>query len=297
MIWLIYILLSFIVASEIESISKEENKKSIKKFNIFEDAHTFPSKNMENLIPKRPKELLKEQIDQIKLDAKNFVPMPVTSSDIAVIKTSHGVMKLELYPNKAPNHCLNFKKLANSGFYDGTIFHRVIPGFMIQGGDILSRDGIPENDGTGNPGWTVNQEFNDIKHDRGILSMARSRDVNSAGSQFFICTDEAYHLNNKYTVFGNLIEGDNVLDIITSIPSEAKQMIRSFKTEIPKNQSDENWIEYMYGGKKYFIKIPKSTTADIYKNLIKKRLRNKHRPFVPVTIKSIRVIDSNNANE
>tara|TARA_B100000945_G_C20195752_1_gene509018 strand:- start:153 stop:773 length:621 start_codon:yes stop_codon:yes gene_type:complete len=206
-------------------------------------------------------------------------------------------MKLELYPDKAPNHCLNFKKLANSGFYDGTIFHRVIPGFMIQGGDILSRDGIPENDGTGNPGWTVDQEFNDIKHSRGILSMARSRDVNSAGSQFFICTDEAYHLDNKYTVFGNLIDGDNVLDIITRIPSEAKQMIKSFKIEIPDNQSDENWIEYMLGGKKYFVKVPKSTTADIYKNLIKKRLRNKHRPFIPVTIKSIRVVDLNDSND
>tara|TARA_Y100001970_G_scaffold281611_1_gene392782 strand:- start:1392 stop:2276 length:885 start_codon:yes stop_codon:yes gene_type:complete len=293
MIWLIYVLLSFTVANEIESISGNENKKTIKKFNIFEDAVKFPSKNMENLIPPKPKELIKEQIDQIKLEARNFTPMPVTSSDIAIINTSHGTMKLELYPDKAPNHCLNFKKLANSGFYDGTIFHRVIPGFMIQGGDILSRDSIPENDGTGNPGWTVDQEFNDIKHSRGILSMARSRDVNSAGSQFFICTDEAYHLDNKYTVFGNLIDGDNVLDIITKIPSEAKQMIKSFKIEIPDNQSDENWIEYMLGGKKYFVKVPKSTTADIYKNLIKKRLRNKHRPFIPVTIKSIRVVDLN----
>ncbi len=297
MIWLIYILLSFTVASEIESISGNDNKKTIKKFNIYEDAVKFPSKNMENLIPPRPKELIKEQIDQIKLEARNFTPMPVTSSDIAIINTSHGTMKLELYPDKAPNHCLNFKKLANSGFYDGTIFHRVIPGFMIQGGDILSRDGIPENDGTGNPGWTVDQEFNDIKHSRGILSMARSRDVNSAGSQFFICTDEAYHLDNKYTAFGNLIDGDNVLDIITRIPSEAKQMIKSFKIEIPDNQSDENWIEYMLGGKKYFVKVPKSTTADIYKNLIKKRLRNKHRPFIPVTIKSIRVVDLNDSNE
>ena len=297
MIWLIYILLSFTVASEIESISGNDNKKTIKKFNIYEDAVKFPSKNMENLIPPRPKELIKEQIDQIKLEARNFTPMPVTSSDIAIINTSHGTMKLELYPDKAPNHCLNFKKLANSGFYDGTIFHRVIPGFMIQGGDILSRDGIPENDGTGNPGWTVDQEFNDIKHSRGILSMARSRDVNSAGSQFFICTDESYHLDNKYTAFGNLIDGDNVLDIITRIPSEAKQMIKSFKIEIPDNQSDENWIEYMLGGKKYFVKVPKSTTADIYKNLIKKRLRNKHRPFIPVTIKSIRVVDLNDSNE
>ena len=297
MIWLIYILLSFTVASEIESISENENKKTIKKFNIFEDAVKFPSKNMGNLIPPRPKELIKEQIDQIKLEARNFTPMPVTSSDIAIINTSHGTMKLELYPDRAPNHCLNFKKLANSGFYDGTIFHRVIPGFMIQGGDILSRDGIPENDGTGNPGWTVDQEFNDIKHSRGILSMARSRDVNSAGSQFFICTDEAYHLDNKYTVFGNLIDGDNVLDIITRIPSEAKQMIKSFKIEIPDNQSDENWIEYMLGGKKYFVKVPKSTTADTYKNLIKKRLRNKNRPFIPVTIKSIRVVDLNDSDE
>ena len=238
-----------------------------------------------------------KEINTIKKRAKEFIPSPVLDSDIIVMETMMGTMKFKFYNNLAPKHCLNFKKLANSGFYDGTIFHRVIPGFMIQGGDILSRDGIPENDGTGNPGWTVNQEFNDIKHNRGILSMARSRDVNSAGSQFFICTDHAGHLDNQYTAFGNLIEGHQVLDIITGIPSEAKQMIKSFKIEIPDNQLNENWIEYMLGDKKYFVKIPKSTTADLYKNLIKKRLRNKHRPFIPVIIKSIRVVDSNSASE
>ena len=91
--------------------------------------------------------------------------------------------------------------MANSGFYDGTKFHRVIPNFMIQGGDILSRDGDSSNDGTGGPGWTVDAEFSDIKHVRGTLSMARSRDVNSAGSQFFICVSPQPHLDGQYTVF------------------------------------------------------------------------------------------------
>ena len=295
MICLIYILITISIASEEKSVSSDEVKKPIKRFNILEDGLELKIFNKEIPIPGRPKELIKEQIDEIKLRAKNFEPLPLNPSDIAIISTSHGTMKLELYHEKAPNHCLNFKKLANSGFYDGTIFHRVIPGFMIQGGDILSRDNIPENDGTGNPGWTINQEFNDTRHNRGILSMARSRDVNSAGSQFFICTDQAYHLDSKYTAFGNLIEGYEVLDIITRIPSEAKQMIKSFKLEIPKDESDKNWINYELGGKNYFVKVPKTTSADIYKDIIKKQLRNKHRPFIPVIINSIKVVNPNDS--
>ena len=100
-----------------------------------------------------------------------FVPEPVSDNDIIIFETTLGTFEAIFYNDVAPNHCLNFKKLANSGFYDGTRFHRVIPNFMIRGGDILSRDGNSSNDGTGNPGWTVDAEFNDIKHTRGVLSI------------------------------------------------------------------------------------------------------------------------------
>jgi len=278
-------------------LANEKEDKTVPKFNIYEDRLNLKlDMGAKNIAPKNADlGLISSQINKVKEKAKNFIPVPVSSSDIAIIKTSHGTMTLELYPDKAPNHCKNFKKLANSGFYDKTLFHRVIPGFMIQGGDILSRDNFPENDGTGNPGWTIDQEFNDIRHKRGILSMARSRDVNSAGSQFFICVDQAYHLDLKYTAFGNVIDGDEILDIITRIPSEAKQVFKSFKTKIPEHKSEENWMEYPFNGKTFYVKIPRTTTADIYKDVIKKQLKNKHRPFIPVIIESIRVVDPNNS--
>ena len=150
--------------------------------------------------------LLPFQIDSIKQKAKNYIPKAVTADDIVIMETSRGQMTLKLFPVAAPKHCENFKKLANSGYYDGTTFHRIIPGFMIQGGDINSRDNDPKNDGHGGPGWTVDAEFNEISHKRGILSMARSADPNSAGSQFFICVADAPHLDGKYTVFGEVIE-------------------------------------------------------------------------------------------
>jgi len=171
------------------------------------------------------------------------------------------------------------------------LFHRVIPGFMIQGGDILSRDLKPENDGTGNPGWTINQEFNDIRHERGILSMARSQDVNSAGSQFFICVDKAYHLDLKYTVFGKVIENDAVLDIITKIPSESRQILNNSRSSIPEGELIEDWFEYDFGGKKWFIKKHKYRTKKDFEMYVKDRLRNRNRPHIPVIINKVRVVD------
>ena len=277
------------------ALTDENNDKTVPKFNLFEDELKL-NINIGDIGPTNTNvELISSQIDKVKERAKNFIPSSVGSSDIVIMVTNYGTMKLELYPEKAPNHCKNFKKLANSGFYDKTLFHRVIPGFMIQGGDILSRDNIPENDGQGNPGWTIDEEFNDIQHKRGILSMARARDVNSAGSQFFICVDQAFHLDLKYTAFGNVIDGHEVLDIITNLPSEAKQILKSFKTEIPKDGSEDEWMNYSYGGKLFYVKVPSTTSADIYKDVIKKKLKNKHRPFSPVIIKSIRVVDSNNS--
>jgi peptidyl-prolyl cis-trans isomerase B (cyclophilin B) len=141
---------------------------------------------------------------------------------VGVITTSEGVMVVEFYPDVAPNHVANFKKLARSGFYDGTAFHRVIPGFMIQGGDPNTKDDANKASwGQGGPGWTVNAEFNDKHHARGILSMARTSDPNSAGSQFFICHGDAGFLDHQYTVFGNLIKGFDVLDKIATTPTEA----------------------------------------------------------------------------
>ena len=129
----------------------------------------------------------------------------------ATIETNVGSMKLEFFPDKAPGHVENFVKLAEKGFYDGTGFHRVIKGFMIQGG-------CPKGDGTGGPGYTIKAEFNDVHHARGVLSMARSQDPDSAGCQFFVCHGDAGFLDGKYTAFGKLVEGDEVLEKIATAP-------------------------------------------------------------------------------
>jgi len=127
----------------------------------------------------------------------------------ATIETSEGTMTVEFFDDKAPKHVANFVKLAEDGFYDDTVFHRVIAGFMIQGG-------CPNGDGRGGPGYQIDAEFNDTKHVRGILSMARSSDPNSAGSQFFICHGDAGFLDGQYTAFGRLVDGDDTLEKIAS---------------------------------------------------------------------------------
>jgi peptidyl-prolyl cis-trans isomerase B (cyclophilin B) len=140
--------------------------------------------------------------------------MAATTTPRAVIATSEGEMTIELLPDKAPKHVENFIKLARDGFYDGTVFHRVISGFMIQGG-------CPEGNGTGGPGYKVKAEFNDVHHERGVVSMARSADPNSAGSQFFICHGDAGFLDGQYTAFGRLVAGDETLEKIASAPVRA----------------------------------------------------------------------------
>jgi len=158
-----------------------------------------------------------EQIQEIIQKAQAFETEPVGENEIAVIETNLGVIKFEFFPQVAPNHCKNFKKLANSGFYNGTTFHRVIPDFMIQGGDILSRDSTRMNDGAGGPGYTIDAEFNDLPHEPGIVSTARSQEPNSAGSQFFICDSKRPYLDGKYTVFGKVFEGMDVVKKIISV--------------------------------------------------------------------------------
>ncbi len=136
----------------------------------------------------------------------------------ATIETDHGTVAVELWDDVAPKHAANFLKLAKKGFYDGLSFHRIIPGFVIQGG-------CPKGDGTGGPGWTVKAEFNDRKHTPGVLSMARSSHPDSAGSQFFVCLtrEQCQHLDGQYTAFGCVTEGMDVVRKIASSPLKGSQ--------------------------------------------------------------------------
>jgi len=141
------------------------------------------------------------------------------SNEVAVIKTSEGDMVVQFWNDAAPNTIENFKKLARSGFYDGTIFHRIVKGFMIQGGDPNSKDlGKESSYGEGGPGYKIKAEFNDRSHEHGVISMARSSDPDSAGSQFFICLASVPRLDHQYTIFGRLIKGDDVLEKIGDTP-------------------------------------------------------------------------------
>ena len=144
----------------------------------------------------------------------------MSDRQIAVIETNLGTIVIQLFPDVAPGHVENFVKLAQDGFYDGTTFHRVIPGFMIQGGDPNSKDDDRSNDGQGGPGYTINAEFSDKPHKRGILSMARAQDPNSAGSQFFIVVADSNFLDGQYTVFGEVIEGMEVADKIVNVEKD-----------------------------------------------------------------------------
>jgi peptidyl-prolyl cis-trans isomerase B (cyclophilin B) len=140
----------------------------------------------------------------------------------AVIETKFGPIEIEFLNDKAPGHVKNFLDLARKGFYDGTTFHRVIPGFMIQGGDPNTKDpnGSRARHGTGGPGHTVKAEFNDTSHKRGIVSMARSSDPNSAGSQFFICVADALFLDRQYSAFGRVVSGMDAADKIVNAPRD-----------------------------------------------------------------------------
>jgi peptidyl-prolyl cis-trans isomerase B (cyclophilin B) len=142
----------------------------------------------------------------------------------ATIETKFGEIELELFPDKAPGHVKNFLDLARKGFYDGTTFHRVIPGFMIQGGDPNTKDkeAPRERHGTGGPGYTIKAEFNETPHKRGVLSMARSQDPNSAGCQFFICVSDAGFLDRQYTAFGQVVSGMEAADKVVNAARDAR---------------------------------------------------------------------------
>ena len=146
----------------------------------------------------------------------------VSAQEIAVIETKFGKIEMEFFEDKAPGHVKNFKDLAKKGFYDGTIFHRVIPGFMIQGGDPNTKSDDRSNHGMGGPGYSIKAEFNDTPHKRGILSMARSQDPNSAGSQFYIVVKDSAFLDGQYTAFGKVLSGMTVADQIVNAPRDRK---------------------------------------------------------------------------
>jgi peptidyl-prolyl cis-trans isomerase B (cyclophilin B) len=167
--------------------------------------------------PAQEKKSTDQKTDTKQSDSKEG---KMSDKEVAVIKTSEGEMVIEFWPDVAPKTVENFKTLANKGFYDGTAFHRVIKGFMIQGGDPLTKDAAKEPMwGTGDPGYKIKAEFNDRHHDRGVISMARSNDPDSAGSQFFICHGSPRFLDKQYTAFGKLIKGDDVLEKIATTPT------------------------------------------------------------------------------
>jgi peptidyl-prolyl cis-trans isomerase B (cyclophilin B) len=142
----------------------------------------------------------------------------------AVIETPHGTIEIELFDDKAPGHVKNFADLARKGFYDGTTFHRVIPGFMIQGGDPNTKDpnGSRDRHGIGGPGYTIKAEFNDVSHKRGVVSMARAQDPDSAGCQFFICVKDSTFLDRQYTAFGRVVSGIEAADKIVSAARDGR---------------------------------------------------------------------------
>lgn len=148
--------------------------------------------------------------------------MSAYQDKVAELHTSSGEIDIRFYPDIAPNHVKNFIDLAEKGFYNGTKFHRVIPGFMIQGGDPNTVSGSPATWGTGGSGKNVAAEFSSVSHKRGIVSMARSSDPDSASSQFFIVTSDSTFLDKQYTVFGQVTKGMDVADKIVNAPKGAQ---------------------------------------------------------------------------
>ncbi|MFC1565235.1 peptidylprolyl isomerase [candidate division KSB1 bacterium] len=167
-----------------------------------------------------PSVLSSRDIADLKQKVSNL-PLPtIEKGEYAVLETSMGFIVFELLTDAAPSHCAHFKKLANSGFYDWITFHRVIPGYLIQTGSITSRNSEPRDDGTGSPGYTINAEISDLKHERGIVSMARQQNINSAGSQFFILLSRASQLDGEYTIFGRVLQGMDIVRRIVRVDTD-----------------------------------------------------------------------------
>ena len=192
---------------------------------------------------------------------------------LVILHTNLGKIVIEFFPNDAPNHVINFVKLSENGFYDGTIFHRIIPGFMIQGGDPNTKDGDQSTWGTGGPGYSVNAEFNTIKHNRGIVSMARSTDPNSAGSQFFIVHKDSNFLDEQYTAFGRIVteESFETLDKIASVETGDKDIpVNTEQVKITKAEivlrSDVSDLLDLSDPERITTPITSSSGSQLYEN-------------------------------
>jgi len=289
---LLFIIAGFLMGEgNSDSLKVDGQKPKIPQAFDLSKGFNIPGLIPKNLISGTKSYLFPHEIDIIKEAAKNFIPEPVTDDDIVIMETNRGKIKLKLFPDVAPKHCKNFKKLANSGFYDKTKFHRILPGFMIQGGDINSRDNDGKNDGHGGPGWTVDAEFNDISHKRGILSMARSADPNSAGSQFFICVADAPHLDGQYTVFGEVIDKVHIVDHIVKTPTEYSQAVMMSKESIPDGEDPDDWITLKdpKTKKKLYSKIPKNMRKTDYEYDMRNKIKS-NKPAIPVFIEKVRVV-------
>ena len=175
----------------------------------------------------------------------------VMAGSSAIIKTSFGNIELRFFPELAPNHVDNFIGLAKKGYYDGTVFHRVIPGFMVQGGDPNTKSPNRARHGIGGPGYTLKAEFNDRKHVRGILSMARMSHPDSGGSQFFLIVKDSPWLDGKYTVFGEVVSGMDVVDRLVNLPRDRRDnplervelkvsIVEPEKAELDKEEDKDN---------------------------------------------------------
>lgn len=161
--------------------------------------------------------------------------VPKDGEEVAVLKTAQGDITIQFFPDVAPNHVARFKECVTKGIYKGTFFHRVIPGFMIQGGDPNTKDGDKSNDGMGGYGSMLKQEFNSLKHVPGILSAARTADPNSAQSQFFLMHKTSPHLDNQYTIYGQVIKGLEVIEKIVMLDRD--------RNDNPKNSDDARIID------------------------------------------------------
>ena len=254
--------------------------------------NVIPVNNPDSVLSKSYLE--KHDIEALKIIAQEYNPEPVSDNDIIIMETSRGVLKIKLFNKIAPNHCYNFKKLANSGFYDETYFHRIIKDFMIQGGDVNTRDNDYTNDGLGNPGWLIDEEFNKIKHKKGVLSMARGPNINSAGSQFFICSADAPWLDGQYTAFGEVIENLYAIDLLENTETERTQMLRSCFPKIAKGEDAQKWIMVKDGSKgRLYSKISGDySSKEEYRSYVKNQL-NSNKPIAPPKIIKVRVVNQN----
>ena len=287
-IYLLILIISLLFSNKpiktLDSFKVDLNKLTFPKLNL----NIIPVNNADSILSKRYLEI--NEINAIKIKAKKYEPTPVSKNDIVILETSRGTIKIKLFNDIAPNHCKNFKKLANSGFYDETYFHRIIKNFMIQGGDLNTRDNNPNNDGQGDPGWLIDQEFNSISHEKGILSMARGPDPNSAGSQFFICSAPATWLDKNYTAFGKVVEGLYIIDLLESTETERTKTLRSCFAKIADGENPEDWITIKDQGKLLYSKIPEEYSKHSYHSYVKNQLNN-NTPIAAPKIIKVRVVE------